>query len=279
MNDDPEVQELYRGPPEGFIAARDGLVQRLREEGRDTDAAAVKKLRRPTVAAWALDRLAEDQPDALGALLEAGEALARAQRATLSGRDPKALREATTTRRDLVAQLSEAASQILRDAERSPDPHLEDIRGTLEAASVDEEIGGHLRAGTLERTSRPSAGFGDISGLQLVSRQDDVPEEAKPSRRASSRPAVPDAEEQARDQEMEVRRLRRDRDAAERKAAAAEATRTRMAEQVASMQSRLDTARDKLRQAESSASELRMNAKRTAKAFDAAERKRKGKGA
>ena len=52
-----------------------------------------------------------------------------------------------------------------------------------------------------------------------------------------------------------------------------------MAEQVASMQSRLDAARAKLREAESSASELRMSAKRAAKAFDAAERKRKGKGA
>ena len=52
-----------------------------------------------------------------------------------------------------------------------------------------------------------------------------------------------------------------------------------MAEQVASMQSRLDAAREKLRDAESSASELRMNAKRAAKAFDAAERKRKGSGA
>ena len=49
-----------------------------------------------------------------------------------------------------------------------------------------------------------------------------------------------------------------------------------MAEQVASMESRLDAARAKLRDAESSASELRMIAKRAAKAFDAAERKRKG---
>jgi hypothetical protein len=49
-----------------------------------------------------------------------------------------------------------------------------------------------------------------------------------------------------------------------------------MAEQVASMQSRLDAARAKLQDAESSASELRMTAKRAAKALEVAERRRKG---
>ena len=160
----PEVRELYRSAPEGFIAARDILAKRLRDDGRDADAAEVKKLRRPTVAAWSLDRLADIAPDGIEALLDAGAELARAQRATLSGRDPKALREATARRRDLVAELSQTAADALRDAGRSPDPHLEDIRGTLEAASVDEEIGERLRTGTIERTSRPSAGFGDIAG-------------------------------------------------------------------------------------------------------------------
>ena len=276
MNSTPEVKELYRGAPEGFIAARDALAARLREDGHDAEGAEVKKLRRPTVAAWALDRLADDEPDAIAALLDAGADLARAQRATLSGRDPQALRDATTRRRDLVAQLSQAAADALVDAGRSADPHLEDIRGTLEAASVDEEVGDRLRDGTLERTSRPAAGFGDVPGLQLVSRQDDAPEPSGTSRgRASSRSAGASAAEL----EAEVRRLRRDRDAAERKAAAAEETRTRMAEQVASMQSRLDAARAKLQDAESSASELRMDAKRAAKALDAAERRKKGRGA
>ena len=178
----PEVRELYRSAPEGFIAARDSLAKRLREDGRDADADEVKKLRRPTVAAWALDRLADVAPDEIGALLDAGAELARAQRATLSGRDPQALREATAKRRDLVAELSQTAADALRDAGRSPDPHLEDIRGTLEAASVDEEIGERLRTGTIERTSRPSAGFGDIAGLQLVSRRDDAPDATAPSK-------------------------------------------------------------------------------------------------
>ena len=46
---------LFRDTPERFIAARDALVARLREEGRTTEAAIVKALRKPTVVAWALD--------------------------------------------------------------------------------------------------------------------------------------------------------------------------------------------------------------------------------
>lgn len=272
----PEVRELYQSAPEGFIAARDAVVKRLRDEGRDANAAAVKKLRRPTVAAWALDRLADEAPDAIGELLDAGADLVRAQRATLSGRDPQALRDATARRRELVARLSQTAAGVLRDAGRSPDPHLQDIRGTLEAASVDEDVADLLRAGTLDRTIQPSAGFGDLTGLQLVSRRDDEPEEAEPERpTARSLSQVADDEDRMHELEAEVRRLRRERDAAERKAAAAEDARSRLAEQVTSMQSRLDAARAKLRDAESSASELRMNAKRTAKAFDAAERKQR----
>jgi hypothetical protein len=270
-----EVRELYRSAPERFIAARDGLVQRLRDAGRDADAAQVKKLRRPTVAAWALDRVADAAPDTVGALLDAGDELARAQRATLSGRDPQALRDATARRRDLVAELSQTAADALRDADRSPEPHLEDIRGTLEAASVDEEVGERLRTGTLERTSRPPAGFGDISGLQLVSRRDDTVDVPATARAARPRSAGADDAERARELTAQIRRLRRDREAAERRSAAAEEARARMAEQVASMHSRLDAARAKLRDAESFASELRMIAKRAAKVLDAAERKAK----
>jgi hypothetical protein len=273
---DADVWELYHGAPEGFITARDALAKRLRDEGRDVDSAGVKKLRRPTVAAWALDQLADSASDAIRELLDAGAELARAQRATLSGRDPQALRDATATRRELVARLTEMAADVLRDADRAPDAHMEDIRGTLEAASVDEAVAERLRAGTLDRTVQPSAGFGELTGLQLVSRRDDEPEEDEPKRVSASTRRDAD-EDRALHAEAEVRRLRRERDAAERKAAAAEDARTRLAEQVASMQARLDAARGKLRDAESSATEQRMNAKRAAKAFEAAERKRAAK--
>jgi hypothetical protein len=274
----PDVRELYRIAPEEFIVARDVLVKRLRDEGRDEDAAEVKKLRRPTVAAWALDRLTYEAAEEVDQLLAAGADLARAQRETLSGRDPQALRDGTTRRRDLVARLTQTAAGVLRDAGRSPDPHLEDIRGTLEVASVNEDVAERLRAGTLDRTIQPTAGFGEMSGLHLVSRRDDEPKEAASRRRSAGSGTGDDREDRRRGLESEIRRLRRDRETAEGKAAAAESARARLAEQVASMQTRLESVREKLQNAESLATELRLNAKRAAKAFDAAERKRRGRG-
>ena len=67
-----EAAELFRVPPEDFIGERDALVQRLRAEGRDEDATAVKALRKPTTVVWALNQLATREPDALAAVFEAG---------------------------------------------------------------------------------------------------------------------------------------------------------------------------------------------------------------
>ena len=243
---DPEISALYRVAPEGFIEARDALAKRLREDGRGDDASTVKKLRRPTVAAWALDQLAEDVPDAIGELLAAGADLAGAQRATLSGRDPSALRDATARRREPMAGLTQIGGGRAAGRGTLPDPHVEDIRGTLEAASVDDEVGERLRAGTLEQTFRPSAGFGECRGLQLASRRDEVPRRRGPSGaapRGCARSTRTTRSERARSRPRSVgssrsRRLGTEVVGRRRRA------RARMAEQVSSMQCRLDAARE-----------------------------------
>ena len=99
-----EAAELFRVPPEDFIAERDALVQRLRAEGRDEDATAVKALRKPTTVVWALNQLAAREPDALAALFEAGRDLRAAQQAALAGKPSGAedLRITTAARRDAV---------------------------------------------------------------------------------------------------------------------------------------------------------------------------------
>ena len=81
-----EAAELFRVPPADFIAERDALVQRLRAEGRDADATAVKALRKPTTVVWALNQLAARDPDALAAVFEAGRDLQAAQQAALAGK-------------------------------------------------------------------------------------------------------------------------------------------------------------------------------------------------
>src|SRR4051794_41951529 len=69
---------LFRTPPDRFVADRDALVKELRAAGRDDDAATVKALRKPTATVWALNQLADREPDALSAVVEAGRSVGAA---------------------------------------------------------------------------------------------------------------------------------------------------------------------------------------------------------
>src|SRR5262245_30966240 len=158
-----EAAVLFREPPESFISARDTLVRHLRDEGRDEDAAAVKALRKPTVPAWALNQLADRDPDGVHALLEAGAELRAAQQAAVSSdRKASRLREATEARRGAVGRLALVAERVFDDTGRAAGGHLDDVRAALETASVDEEAGKRLLAGTFERPPDAVSGFGDV---------------------------------------------------------------------------------------------------------------------
>ena len=88
-----------------------------------------------------------------------------------------------------MTHLARTAADILREADRSPDPHRDEVAATLEAASVDETVGEQLRTGTLERTVSNAVGFGEVGGLHLVAtlEQDETTEHAT---RAWTRPAA-----------------------------------------------------------------------------------------
>ena len=56
------MDELFDLPPTEFIAARDALAKQLKADGDAGAAAEVKALRRPSVAAWAVNQVARRQP-------------------------------------------------------------------------------------------------------------------------------------------------------------------------------------------------------------------------
>ena len=108
------IDRLYGLPLDEFTAERDELAARLRKEG-DRDAAAdVKRLRKPSVAAWALNRVQRNDPKQVQALIEAGKRLRDAQK-LLSGGGRKPLDQAAEDERRLVTELA-------RHAEREPWP-------------------------------------------------------------------------------------------------------------------------------------------------------------
>jgi hypothetical protein len=148
------VDQLYELEPAQFVAARDGLARRLRAGGDREAAEAVKKLRRPTVVAWALNQVARSHPDEIAQLIAAGAAVGRAQAQAVGGGAPAELREATRRRRQIASQLARAATELAGAA------HHDEAVATIDAASFDPEVAELLRRGRLTKELPPPSGFG-----------------------------------------------------------------------------------------------------------------------
>lgn len=158
---DQAADELYGLPPGEFTSARDELVKRLRKDDREA-ANAVKALRKPTVAAWALNQLARERRKDLDELLAAGDRLQSAQEKLLAGGDRAAFQRAAATERELVAKLAAEVISLTRGSGERPGAGLEEkVAATLHAAALDEETADRLRTGRLVREREAIGGFGD----------------------------------------------------------------------------------------------------------------------
>lgn len=160
LNLDRSIDRLYGANPEEFGEARRALEKRLREEGDRDAAEKVKRLRKPTVGAWAVNQLARQEKPGLRALFTAGNRLRRAQASVLKGGSPAALRRATEAEREVARALTDSAAVILREAGHDADTALlRRISDTLHAAVIDEEVGELVRRGRLTKETE-AAGFG-----------------------------------------------------------------------------------------------------------------------
>jgi hypothetical protein len=148
-----DADDLYGLALDAFVPERDALAKRLRGEGRRDDAAAVKALRKPSVAAWAVNQAVRSQPKAARTLWDAGDALIAAQDDLLGGSgDPRALRAAVEEERAAVDALVEAARGLLTSEGRDlGDTTLERVRETLHAAAIDPEAREDVAAGRATR--------------------------------------------------------------------------------------------------------------------------------
>lgn len=160
------IDALYAGDPDVFIAARDRLAGELRAAGRRDEAREVARLRRPTLAAWALDHLALQATEGIDALVAAGQRLRSAHGEVVSGSDPRVLQRAAEERRALIAALTEEALGVLRTrGGGAPDAHREEIEATLEAVSSDDEVAALVRHGRLTTPAPRPAGFAGLLDL------------------------------------------------------------------------------------------------------------------
>ena len=235
------AKELYGLAPEGFIEGRDALAVQLADEGEHQVAAAIKKLRKPTVVAWAVNTASRERPADVAALLRAGDDLRQAQVAAISGKGSDDLRTATQARRTKVAALAEVALQALGARGGA---HRDAIVLTLEAASVDPELGGRLRDGTLDREAAPGSGLGPAGGFQLLQGGDGAGEDdatTEEDRRREAKEAERAAVVAEREAERAARRaeqLRAKARDASASAAAAEAEARRLADEAKTLRRR-----------------------------------------
>ena len=223
---DEHVDRLYGLPLEEFVAERDALAKRLRADKRREDADAVKALRKPSVAAWAVNQALRTQPEDQAALLEAGDALRAAQEDLLDGRgDAATARAATETERQAVGKLVTAARGLARDKGFLNDAVLDRVRETLHAAATDDEARAEVEAARVSRERRPAA-FGGLEGFAAPAA---APPKRKPAPSAKPKPKPKrsggrrkaGAEERAaeeRKRETAEREAERERKAAEREA-------------------------------------------------------------
>lgn len=225
MDVEEGIDRLYGLPPEEFVGARGELAKRLRGEGDAAAAKRVAALKRPTVAAWAVNQAARRRPELVRDLLEAGDRLRQAQRRALSGLRGDSLRTAGSERRAAVDRLLAVAASALEESGRSAEAHRDAIAASLQAASVDELAAAAVRAGTLERELAAPSGFGEVAGLQLVQPAPPAP----PPEKAPARPRRRAKLDPAQRRELEAARRDRERYTKEVRGAVRAATKAREA--------------------------------------------------
>ena len=142
-------EDLYGLPLEEFTPARDALAKELKAAGRKEEAAEVKALRKPSLAAWALNRASRDHGDAIERLRAAGNDLRDAQEEALAG-DAVRLRDAGRALAEEVDRVAALAADALRAAGRPASAaQQEKVVSTLRTAGVDDEAGDALTRGVL----------------------------------------------------------------------------------------------------------------------------------
>jgi hypothetical protein len=151
---DERLDELYREHPDGFVAGRDALAEDLRGAGDRAEADRVKKLRRPTTAAWLLNRAALSAPRRLAAFAKASREVEEAQRRALEGDDAAVedWRAAAGREREAAGAVVDAAESSAREEGHPATPRaLELVGQTLRAAAGDSELRERVLRGRVER--------------------------------------------------------------------------------------------------------------------------------
>ncbi len=144
------IDGLYNGPLEEFTPARNALAKEL---GSDW----VKRLPKPSRAAWLVNQLATRKKDEVAELLKLGEKLRASQEELLVGSpDRDKLRETAQSEQRAVDSLTRAAETIGRE-HGAGSQVLTRVGETLQAAAGDPELAEAIERGRVVREQRAAS--------------------------------------------------------------------------------------------------------------------------
>ncbi|MGE2726192.1 hypothetical protein [Mycolicibacterium pulveris] len=177
------LDELYAARPEEFTALRSKLAAAAKKRGDADQAKKISAARKPTTAAWVINRLAHADDDVRARLGDLGDRLRRAH----AEMDGARIRELSAEQRRLVDDLSRTAFE---EAElTNPSAALrDDVTSTLQAAVADQDVA--ARIGRLTKAEQWS-GFGEFGAAAAVFKP------TRGTKKTKAEPAAPEPERKA----------------------------------------------------------------------------------
>jgi hypothetical protein len=263
---DDAVDRLYGLPREDFIGERDALAKELRAGGRRDEAAAVKALAKPTVAAWAANQAVRSQKRSARDLWKAGDQLSAAHDAVLAGKGSGAkLREATERERAAVERLVDAARGLLSASGGDlSEATIERVRETLHAGAIDSGAREEVAGGRTARERAPQGLFGGGADVFAV----EPPKRAAKAEAGAKTKAEPKARAKPKGDDAAARKRERE-EAAERKREEA-AARKREREEAAARERERKAASDRVDKAQRALAQAEERSAKAAERLDEA---------
>ncbi|ROR92068.1 hypothetical protein [Nocardioides aurantiacus] len=170
------ADDLYAGHVEQFVPRRDAAVRAAKQAGEPALARDVGRLRKPSVAAWAVNLLVRVEAEQIDQVL----AVAASLRSAAEALDGDELRALTRQRRQLTAALATTARSRARDeGTRLSEAVVEQVEDVLTAAMLDPVAAQVVLTGRLVR-SFTSTGVSDLDVASVVAVPDALGVRATP---------------------------------------------------------------------------------------------------
>ncbi|UWF76685.1 MULTISPECIES: transposase [Microbacterium] len=215
---DDIAAELLALPPDEFTAARNAKAKELDDPQLVKD---VKGLRKPVLAAWAVNLFARERAAQLQEVLDLAEALREAQ----DDLDAAALTALTRQRRALVRGLTAQAADLAKARGQTLTPAVtEAVEQTLNAAMFDVRAAAAVASGRLLRPLDPADDLAAVLPEAVAGSLPSAPERREvPEDEVGARRARKEAERRLHQAETDAARTEREhgRIAAELRAATA----------------------------------------------------------